>query len=166
MSWIKPLTAPMKSTQTYKRCRFCMNYGDRELGCCSSDSLSTLSQLRKLSLHSNNFNGSIPSSLSQCLLLRAVTFTTTHSPARYPRHFLNLTNLQVLNVAHNFLFGGIPGDLSKSLRFLDFSSNAFTGDMPGNFSSKSQLQLINLSYNRFSGEIPVTIGVLEKLEYL
>ncbi|RYR15680.1 hypothetical protein Ahy_B04g072581 [Arachis hypogaea] len=35
-----------------------------------------------------------------------------------------------------------------------------------NFSSKSQLQLINLSYNDFFSGILVTIGALKKLEHL
>ncbi|KAJ1401340.1 Serine-threonine/tyrosine-protein kinase, catalytic domain [Sesbania bispinosa] len=131
-----------------------------------SPSLSNLSQLRKLSLHSNNFNSSIPSSLSHCLFLRAVYLHNNKLSGNLPPPLLNLTNLQILNLAHNLLSGTIPGNLSTSLRFLDLSSNAFSGDIPANFTSKSQLQLINLSYNGFTGGIPVTIGALQRLEYL
>ncbi|XP_057435021.1 probable LRR receptor-like serine/threonine-protein kinase At4g36180 [Lotus japonicus] len=129
-------------------------------------SLSNLPHLRKLSLHSNNFNSTIPSSLSRCLFLRALYLHNNKFSGTVPPSLLNLTNLQILNLAHNLLSGTVPSHLSASLRFLDLSSNSFSGDIPANFSSKSQLQLINLSYNTFTGEIPVTIGALQRLEYL
>ncbi|XP_058785407.1 probable LRR receptor-like serine/threonine-protein kinase At4g36180 [Vicia villosa] len=131
-----------------------------------SSSLSNLTQLRKLSLHSNNLISSIPPSLSQCLFLRAIYLHNNSLSGNIPPSLLNLTNLQVLNFAGNFLSGTIPNRLSNSLRFLDLSSNSFSGDIPGNFSSKSQLQLINLSHNDFTGQIPVTVGALQQLEYL
>lgn len=131
-----------------------------------SSSLSNLSQLRKLSLHSNNLNSSIPSSLSHCLFLRAVYLHNNSLSGYLPSSLLTLTNLQILNLARNFLSGTIPNNLSNSLRFLDLSSNSFSGNIPGNFSSKSQLQLINLSHNEFTGGIPVTVGALQHLEYL
>ncbi|KAL5845234.1 hypothetical protein ACOSQ4_011192 [Xanthoceras sorbifolium] len=128
--------------------------------------LARLRELRKLSLHSNKFNGSVPASLAQCSLLRAVYLQDNSLSGSFPPSVFNLTNLQVLNVAHNLLSGKISGAISESLRYLDLSSNEFTGEIPGNFSSKSQLQLINLSYNMFSGEIPASIGQLQELEYL
>ncbi|XP_027356985.1 probable LRR receptor-like serine/threonine-protein kinase At4g36180 [Abrus precatorius] len=129
-------------------------------------SLSNLFQLRKLSLHSNNFNASIPSSLSQCLLLRVVYLHNNTFSGELPPALLNLTNLQILNVARNLLFGNVPGHLSTSLRFLDLSSNAFSGEIPANFSSDSQLRFVNLSYNSFTGVIPASIGTLQHLQYL
>lgn len=72
----------------------------------------------------------------------------------------------MLNVAHNLLSGEVSGGFSPLLRFLDLSSNDFTGEMPKNFSDRSQLQLLNLSYNRYSGQVPVSIGELQLLQYL
>lgn len=69
-------------------------------------------------------------------------------------------------MAHNFLSGEVSGDVSNSLSFLDLSWNSFSGDIPGNFSSKSQMKFMDLSYNSFNGGIPFTIGALEKLEFL
>ncbi|TKY75218.1 LRR receptor serine/threonine-protein kinase [Spatholobus suberectus] len=129
-------------------------------------SLSNLLQLRKLSLHSNNLDASIPNSLARCLFLRAVYLHNNNLSGELPPPLLNLTNLQILNVAHNLLSGKISGHLSASLRFLDLSSNAFSGDIPANFSSESQLQLINLSYNGFTGGIPASVGALQNLQYL
>ncbi|KAL5557932.1 hypothetical protein UlMin_034143 [Ulmus minor] len=136
------------------------------LGGRLSDQLGSLTQLRKLSLHSNSFNGSIPPSLSQCLLLRTVYFHYNSFSGGVPPAIFNLTNLQVLNLAHNFLSGKISGYISPSLRYLDLSSNGFSGEIPTNFSVDSQLQLVNFSFNRFTGGVPATVGGLQKLEYL
>ncbi|KAH0875960.1 hypothetical protein HID58_073322 [Brassica napus] len=76
-------------------------------------------------------------------------------------------NLQVLNAAHNSLTGSIANvTVSKTLRHVDLSSNAFSGAIPASFSPESSLHLLNLSYNRFSGEIPASLGHLQSLEYL
>ncbi|KAL5144422.1 putative LRR receptor-like serine/threonine-protein kinase [Glycine soja] len=136
-------------------------------GQLAPNSLSNLLQLRKLSLHSNNLNSSIPLSLTRCVFLRAVYLHNNKLSGHLPPPLLNLTNLQILNLAGNLLTGKVPGHLSASLRFLDLSDNAFSGDIPANFSSKSsQLQLINLSYNSFTGGIPASIGTLQFLQYL
>ncbi|XP_021284821.1 probable LRR receptor-like serine/threonine-protein kinase At4g36180 [Herrania umbratica] len=137
-----------------------------QLGGLLSDQLSGLRELRKLSLHSNNFNGSIPDALSQCALLRAVYLQYNSLSGNLPPSIFNLTNLQVLNVAHNYLWGKIAADIPWSLRYLDLSSNDFSGEIPSNFSAQSQLQLINLSYNQFAGGVPASIGKLQELEYL
>ncbi|KAL2522264.1 Leucine-rich receptor-like protein kinase family protein [Forsythia ovata] len=132
-----------------------------------TDELAKLRQLRRLSLHSNSLNGSIPGGLSQCILLRAVYLQyNSLSGDLWPAFFPNLTNLQVLNLAHNHLSGVISGQVPVSLRVLDLSSNSFSGEIPTNFSVTHQLQLINLSFNDFSGAIPATIGALQQLQYL
>ncbi|RVW50371.1 putative LRR receptor-like serine/threonine-protein kinase [Vitis vinifera] len=103
---------------------------------------------------------------NSCSLLRAVYLHYNSFSGGLPPALTNLTNLQVLNVAHNFLSGGIPGNLPRNLRYLDLSSNAFSGNIPANFSVASSLQLINLSFNQFSGGVPASIGELQQLQYL
>ncbi|KAL4297735.1 hypothetical protein GQ457_12G030870 [Hibiscus cannabinus] len=137
-----------------------------QLGGRLTDQLSNLRELRKLSLHSNNFKGSIPDALSQCALLRVVYLQYNSLSGDLPHSFFNLSNLQVLNVAHNYLSGKITAAVLPSLRYLDLSSNGFSGEIPSNFSAQSQLQLINFSYNRFSGAVPASIGKLQQLKYL
>ncbi|TYI83211.1 hypothetical protein E1A91_D05G276500v1 [Gossypium mustelinum] len=143
-----------------------LNLPRLQLGGQLSDQLSNLRELRKLNLHSNNFNGAIPNALAQCALLRAVYLHYNSLSGNLPPSIFNLTNLQVLNVAHNYLTGKIASDFHWSLRYLDLSSNDFSGELPSNFSAQSQLQLINFSYNRFSGGIPASIGKLQELQYL
>ncbi|KAL6493057.1 hypothetical protein OROGR_032816 [Orobanche gracilis] len=138
-----------------------------QLGGRLSERLGNLRQLRRLSLHSNNLSGSVPLALSECSLLRAV-FLQYNSLAGEisPAFFSNLTNLQVLNLAHNLISGEISADIPASMRILDLSSNSLSGRIPGKFSAAHQLQLINLSFNRFFGEIPATVGALQQLQYL
>ncbi|KAJ4965695.1 hypothetical protein NE237_017544 [Protea cynaroides] len=131
-----------------------------------SDRLSNLQELRRLSLRSNHFNGSIPPSLSKCSRLRAIYLQYNSFYGRIPSAIANLTDLQVFNVAQNLLSGGISAYFPPSLRYLDLSSNALSGEIPRNFSTSSQLQLLNLSFNRFTGEIPPTLGELPQLQYL
>ncbi|XP_075673804.1 uncharacterized protein LOC142643140 isoform X2 [Castanea sativa] len=138
-----------------------------QLGGRLTDQLSNLRELRKLSLHSNHLNGSIPSSLSQCALLRVVYLHYNSLSGTLPPSIVsNLTNLQILSLSHNLLSGKLSNDMSFSLRFLDLSSNFFSGEIPTNFTVKSQLRLINFSYNSFSGQVPASLGELQKLEYL
>ncbi|KAA8531958.1 hypothetical protein F0562_006900 [Nyssa sinensis] len=137
-----------------------------QLGGRLTEQISNLRMLRKLSLRSNFFNHTIPSSLSTCTLLHSIFLQYNSFSGNLPPDIGNLTNLQILNVAQNQLSGEVPGDLPRSLRYIDLSSNAFSGDIPKNVSSLSQLQLINLSYNRFSGEIPANFGELQQLQYL
>ncbi|PIN21677.1 Serine/threonine protein kinase [Handroanthus impetiginosus] len=138
-----------------------------KLGGQLSEQLGNLRQLRALSLHSNNLNGSIPRALSECTLLRAVYLQYNSIAGEIsPAFFSNITNLQVLNLAHNLFSGEIPAELPVRLRILDLSSNSFSGGIPVKFSSSHKLQLFNLSFNRFSGAIPASIGMLQRLEHL
>ncbi|CAN4078775.1 unnamed protein product [Withania somnifera] len=131
-----------------------------------TNQIGNLRMLRKLSLRSNSFNGTIPPSLFKCTLLHSVFLQGNAFSGKLPSEIFNLTDLQIFNVAGNQLSGEIPRDVPRSLRYFDVSSNLFTGDIPRNLSELSELLLINLSYNRFSGEIPATFGRLQQLQYL
>ncbi|KAJ1422578.1 Serine/threonine-protein kinase, active site [Sesbania bispinosa] len=137
-----------------------------QLGGRLSDRISDLRMLRRLSLRSNSFNGTIPPSLSKCTLLRAVFLQDNSLSGELPLDIGNLAGLQFLNVAGNNLSGIIPGELPLGLKYVDLSANAFSGEIPSTIASLSQVQLINLSYNQFSGQIPASIGVLQNLQYL
>ncbi|XP_021743828.1 probable LRR receptor-like serine/threonine-protein kinase At4g36180 [Chenopodium quinoa] len=131
-----------------------------------SPELGKLRQLRRLSLHSNHFHGSIPRSFTELSLIRALYLHNNSLSGDVPPGILSLSNLQIVNLAGNDLSGRISGGISPSLRVLDLSYNNFSGLVPANFSESLQLTLINLSSNRFSGEIPASIGALKRLQYL
>ena len=137
-----------------------------QLGGRLSDRLADLTMLRKLSLRSNAFNGTIPRSLSKCTLLRSVFLQYNSLTGILPPEIGNITGLKILNLAQNHLSGEISGELPIGLNYLDLSSNAFSGVIPRSVTNLTELQVINLSYNQFSGEIPVSFGELQQLQYL
>ncbi|PPD74789.1 hypothetical protein GOBAR_DD28281 [Gossypium barbadense] len=83
-----------------------------------------------------------------------------------PAYVFNLMNLLILNVAHNYLSGKIAAIIQLFLWSIDLSSNDFSSEIQSNFSTDSQLQLINFLYNHFSSEVPTSIGYFQYLQYL
>lgn len=113
-----------------------------------SDRISDLGMLRKLSLRSNSFNGTIPPSLAFCTRLLAVFLQYNSLTGKLPPGMKNLTELEVFNVSGNRLSGEISAPFPTSLKFLDLSSNVFSGTVPSGLANLTQLQLLNLSYNQ------------------
>ncbi|MBA0549889.1 hypothetical protein Golob_020890, partial [Gossypium lobatum] len=92
--------------------------------------------LQILNLNNNDFDGSLPKSLANCL------------------------GLEVLNLANNKINDTFPhwlGDLPR-LKVLVLRSNYFHGQIAhsANESHFSTLQILDLSHNRFSGFLPTT----------
>ncbi|XP_047314865.1 probable LRR receptor-like serine/threonine-protein kinase At4g36180 [Impatiens glandulifera] len=131
-----------------------------------TDQIGYLPMLRKFSIRSNSFNGTIPRFLFQCNLLYSVLMQDNSFSGAIPPEISNLTSLQMLNLTGNHLSGQVPADLPRSLRYIDISSNYFSGEIPRNISGLSQLQIINFSSNKFSGEIPASFGLLQQLQYI
>uniref|UniRef100_A0A0D9VIW6 Leucine-rich repeat-containing N-terminal plant-type domain-containing protein n=1 Tax=Leersia perrieri TaxID=77586 RepID=A0A0D9VIW6_9ORYZ len=96
-------------------------------------------------------------------------------PAGYsgtlPATFLaSLPFLAFLSLASNRFHGALPSGapLPRSLRVLDLSANAFSGEIPASLftsaSSPSSLEELYLSRNAFSGEIPPEVASLAALK--
>ncbi|CAA3006778.1 STRUBBELIG-RECEPTOR FAMILY 6 [Olea europaea subsp. europaea] len=98
--------------------------------------------LQRLNLAGNGFNGGIPYSISQ------------------------MASLKYLNVSHNQIQGQLNdmfGSLS-ALSTLDFSFNAMTGDIPQTFRSLTSMTDMYLQNNQFTGTIDVLANLpLENL---
>ncbi|PWA70836.1 leucine-rich repeat protein [Artemisia annua] len=92
----------------------------------------TLGLVSSLDLSNNNFNGKIPSEIT------------------------NLTRLVALNLSRNSLTSRIPQDIGRLrwLDFLDLSGNNLTGSIPASISQLTNLGLLDLSNNNLSGRIP------------
>ncbi|KAK9726064.1 hypothetical protein RND81_05G187600 [Saponaria officinalis] len=76
-----------------------------------------------------------------------------------------LRGLKWLDLSSNYFSGPIPGafgELSK-LEFLDLSVNKFGGDIPKEFGKLTNLKALNLSYNFLVGGIPKELEALVNL---
>ncbi len=99
--------------------------------------------LELLDVGGNQFNGTVPSELS------------------------NLSTLIALYLDDN-AFTGTPPDVSAStgMVLLDLSHNSYDGSLPSWLTSMTQLVTIDLSFNDFTGPVPAALGDLNMLQWL
>ncbi|XP_057723410.1 receptor-like protein 6 [Arachis stenosperma] len=118
-----------------------------------------MSSIRETSL-------SLLMNLSSSLLIMSLDDTRLHG--KFPTHILGFPNLEELSLLLNEeLKGELPkSNWSSSLRILDLSYTAFSGEIPdsiGHLKSLNQLWLRNC---QFDGLIPVSLWNLTQLTHL
>ena len=94
--------------------------------------LGLLTNLRYLSLSSNNLCGNIPSEIGNLKLLELLNLGSNKLTGPLSKIISNLKNLIFLDVSDNSLSGNIQSDLwiyndHPTLEFIDLSGNHFTG---------------------------------------
>lgn len=101
-------------------------------------------RIKELNLFGMNLNGMIPDSIG------------------------NLTQLLVLDMSQNQLFGPLPTTIGKLARLerLVISVNKLNGTIPSSFGNLVNLVTLDLRINALVSPIPVSIGNLSKLKYL
>ncbi|XWS22330.1 hypothetical protein CRYUN_Cryun29cG0024600 [Craigia yunnanensis] len=138
-----------------------INLSSKSLSGTISPDISTLSELRSVSLQRNSLSGTIPSfanlSSLQSIYLDSNAFTSVS-----PDAFAGLTGLQTLSMSENMeLSPWTFPDLSQSTSLVEVllgNTNLF-GTLPDIFESMNSLQSIRLCYNNLSGTLPASLGV-------
>ncbi|EYU45034.1 hypothetical protein MIMGU_mgv1a024214mg, partial [Erythranthe guttata] len=129
-------------------------------GHLDSESLNQLDQLRVLSFKQNSLSGQIPP-LSGLVNLKSLFLSNNRfSGGIFPAGLSLLHRLKVIDLSGNELSGQIPGSLVDlpRLYLLYLQDNRFSGAVPP--FNQNSLRFINVSNNALSGEIPLTPPLL------
>ncbi|KAE8714845.1 leucine-rich repeat receptor-like protein kinase IMK2 [Hibiscus syriacus] len=125
-----------------------------------TEKIGQLQALRKLSLHDNLIQGSIPRALGILPDLRGVQLFNNRLSGSIPATLGSSLFLQTLDLSNNSLTGVIPESLANSTKLyrLNLSFNSFSGSVPISFTRSSSLIFLDLQYNNLSGPIPDSWG--------
>uniref|UniRef100_A0A803KT58 Uncharacterized protein n=1 Tax=Chenopodium quinoa TaxID=63459 RepID=A0A803KT58_CHEQI len=102
-----------------------------------------------------------------------MSFSRNNLHGIIPASLCSAKNLELLNLEHNHLGGTIPECFTTyELQYIltiftsiDFSNNAFHGELPEELGNLNALVVLNLAYNS-SGHIPSSFGNLSQIESL
>lgn len=140
-----------------------------------------LAKLQLLDVSRNSLSGPVPSELGNCTALSVLVLSNPYYPVRMkeggesdididdfncfqggiPNAITRLPNLRVLWAPRVILEGEIPSDWGTcgDLEMVNFGDNLFTGRIPEAFRHCRNLKFLNLSSNKLSGwiseELPV-----------
>ncbi|XP_054794743.1 probable leucine-rich repeat receptor-like protein kinase At1g68400 [Prosopis cineraria] len=123
----------------------------------SFEPLTSLTQLRVLSLKQNRLSGPIPS-LSNFTALKLLYLSYNEFSGGFPATLTSLFRLYRLDLSHNNLSGEIPATVNHLTHVLTLclDENRFSGNIPS--LNLPNLQDFNVSGNRLSGEIPKSLS--------
>ncbi|KAL2602512.1 hypothetical protein AAZX31_10G258400 [Glycine max] len=119
--------------------------------------LTSLTQLRVLSLKGNRFSGPVPN-LSNLTALKLLFLSRNAFSGEFPATVKSLFRLYRLDLSNNNFSGEIPATVSHltHLLTLRLDGNKFSGHIPD--VNLPGLQEFNVSGNRLSGEIPKSLS--------
>ncbi|CAK8574046.1 unnamed protein product [Lathyrus sativus] len=126
--------------------------------------LTSLTQLRVLSLKGNRFSGQVPS-LSNFTSLKLLFLSHNHFSGEFPVTATSLFRLFRLDLSYNNFSGEIPVTVNRlpHLLTLRLDENQFSGIIPE--LNLPSLQDFNVSGNRLSGEIPKTLSTFSESSF-
>ncbi|KAG8373286.1 hypothetical protein BUALT_Bualt11G0008100 [Buddleja alternifolia] len=114
--------------------------------------------MKFLYLHENDFQGVIPSSISDlCTTLLELDLSFNNLTGTVPENLASCSGLEVLDVSGNNLSGELPVEIflkMSNLKSLVLSFNNFVGNLPDSFSKMVNLETLDVSSNNISGFIP------------
>ncbi|XP_062000142.1 probable LRR receptor-like serine/threonine-protein kinase At3g47570 [Rosa rugosa] len=123
-------------------------------------------QLRWLDFSSNNFGGTLPTSISNLSTnLQMLFLQGNRLQGSIPTGLGNLVNLQGLRMGENNFTGSIPTDIGKVLRLgkIYLGNNKLYGSIPSSLGNLTELTILDLSGNNLNGIIPSSLGECHEL---
>ncbi|KAF8388471.1 hypothetical protein HHK36_027143 [Tetracentron sinense] len=138
-----------------------INLASKSLSGTLPTDLNHLTQLKTLSLQSNQISGALPS-LANLTNLQEVYLNNNNFTSIPPSFLSALTSLQTLSISENPNLApwSIPEDLAQSGSLVTFyaSKASIVGSIPDFFDSFPNLQSLRLSYNNLTGTLPSSIA--------
>ncbi|XP_059064880.1 receptor-like protein 18 [Cryptomeria japonica] len=123
------------------------------------DWLGMLPSLGSLNLSYNNLQGHVPSNLMK-KYLQNVDLHSNMLQGALPFSSVPTSNMELLDLSQNRFTGFISmdiGNLLPAIRFLSFSANDLSGDIPSSVGLLQYLEVLDLSNNKLFGKIPSSI---------
>ncbi|KAK4432728.1 Pollen receptor-like kinase [Sesamum alatum] len=127
-------------------------------GIVDVDALSTMQNLRTISIMNNAFEGTLPN-IAKLGALKTVYFSNNKFSGEIPAAaFSGMSSLKKLHLENNMLSGPIPAVLAELPRLMELNleNNQLTGPIP-NF-QLDRLKIFNFSSNKLSGQIPPSLS--------
>ena len=140
---------------------------DSHIGHWYGVTLNPSGRVTELRLTRNGLTGKLPRELSSLTELRALSLWANGLTGPIPPEVASLSRLEELGLGGNRFSGEIPswlGSLSN-LRLLHLPSNQFTGPIPS-WIGDLRLRGLYLADNQLSGDIPAELGNLSGLRVL
>ncbi|GMY36254.1 receptor-like protein EIX2 [Fagus crenata] len=118
------------------------------------------SNLTTLNLSKNKFSGLNSFICSFTGNIIHLDLSSNHLSEGIPNCFMHWEELEILNFAHNNLFGEIPLSMGSLIQLvaLDLSNNNLSGEFPWSLQNCTMLRFMQLEKNNLSGKIPAWIG--------
>jgi Leucine-rich repeat (LRR) protein len=119
-------------------------------------SVNAAPNLEELNLSDNQLTGTIPTSLSSLTNLRTLSLANNRLEGTLTGAFVQrFTTIATLNLGGNRLSGTIPAELGslKQLRFLSLRRNQFIGTVPDALNGATNLETLWLDNNQLAGGI-------------
>ncbi|CAN8258337.1 unnamed protein product [Cochlearia groenlandica] len=138
-----------------------INLADKSLTGVLPSEISSLSELKSISLQRNKLSGEIPS-FANLSSLQEIYLDDNIFDGVVTGSFSGLTSLQILSMSDNdnITAWSFPAELadSSSLATVYLDNTNIVGDLPDIFDSFASLQNLRLSYNNITGSLPPSLA--------
>ncbi|KAM3322567.1 putative LRR receptor-like serine/threonine-protein kinase [Capsicum chacoense] len=134
-------------------------------------SLSNCNLLKTVQIGGNQFNGTLPKSVSSgnwSFSLEYFIAPDNGITGNIPINISNLRNLEWLSLGNNKLIGSIPPDIGnlRNLQRFNLQNNNLDGIIPTSLCNMENVYQIFLGKNQLSGELPSCFGNITSLREL